>query len=85
MFIEKNGFIYDVPETDKQTAREEQREELRKVLDAEPYFVNRGGCDILIELARNESVNGLICRLPAHTFGRRKGHGLWPNSRLTGR
>lgn len=61
---------------------EQQREELRTVLQEEPYFVNRSGCDLSIELAREHEPVGLIRHLPEHTFGRRKGHGLWPNSRI---
>lgn len=76
---------YPQPSELEQQAREEQREELRKVLDVEPYFVNRSGCDLSIEKARENEPIGLIRHLEPHVFGRRKGHGLWVNSRLTGR
>jgi hypothetical protein len=76
---------YPQPSELEQRVRDEQREELRKVLDAEPYYNNRAGCDLAIELARQNEPIGLIRDMPEHVFGRRKGHGAFPNSRLSGR
>lgn len=47
----------------------------------EPCYVDRCGRSFE-KIAHQSGPVVFMSHLPAHTFGRRKGHGLWPNSRM---